>query len=126
MPAPILVVDDDPALRNGISEVLGSENYRVETAAHGREALERLEDTTRESPSALVLDMMMPVMHGWEVLEVMRAQPALAAIPVIVVTTTAAPSQWVEGAPVRAVLTKPFAVEQLLAAVEACGCAKAE
>lgn len=125
MPAPILVVDDDPALRNGISEVLGSENYRVETAAHGREALARLEDTTREPPSALVLDMLMPVMPGWELLEVMRTRPALAHIPVVVVTA-AIPGERNLRAPVRAVLTKPFGVAQLLAALDGCGCAKVE
>jgi CheY-like chemotaxis protein len=123
-PAPILVVDDDPDLRAGISDVLATLNYRVETAVHGADALVRLEDAARELPCALVLDMMMPVMNGWELLAEMRRRPTLAHLPVVVVTAAVSTS-WDAAAPVRSVLSKPFDVAQLLAAVDGCGCTKA-
>jgi len=79
----VLVVDDDPALRDVLESVLEQDGWRVTTAADGHEALAAVE---RERPTAMVLDLMMPRSDGFEVLRVLRKEPATADLPVIVVT----------------------------------------
>lgn len=80
---PILIVDDDPDLRELMSDLLASHGYAVETAADGQEALDYLH-SSRASPSLIILDLMMPRMDGWEFREHQRADPELARIPVVV------------------------------------------
>jgi CheY-like chemotaxis protein len=79
----ILVVDDDPALRDVLSNLLAEDGWRVKTAADGEAALALLQ---REKPTALVLDLMMPRIDGFEVLRTLREQPTTRDLPVIVVT----------------------------------------
>ena len=108
-PRGILVAEDDPDIREAMVEVLSSAGHNVFQAANGREALQIAK---REQLSLAVVDLMMPVMSGWEFLRIMRADPSLAGIPVIV----ASASQEVpEGA--SAYLAKPFGIESLLAAI---------
>lgn len=107
----VLVVDDDAAIRECIAEVLSTEGFDVQEARDGREGLRVLE-TAR--PRVVVLDLMMPVMTGWEFLaEKKQRRPALANIPVIVVTASDRP-----GVETERVLRKPFDLDALLAAVE--------
>ena len=80
----VLVVDDNAALREVMSAALESEGYRVSLAGDGREALEALH--RGPLPDLILLDMMMPGMDGWEFLRKRRHEPALAAIPVLVVS----------------------------------------
>jgi CheY-like chemotaxis protein len=80
---PILVVDDDPALRELLRRTLEREGYTVVEAADGRAALARIEERL---PGLILLDLMMPHMDGFEVLAELRARPAWRAIPVVVVT----------------------------------------
>jgi CheY-like chemotaxis protein len=63
MPATVLVVDDQPDIRNVIAAILEAEGYRVTTAANGREALDRL---AAQPPALVLLDLHTPVMNGWE------------------------------------------------------------
>ena len=79
----VLVVDDDPAIRDVLSNVLIDDGWRVATAADGKAALEAIE---HERPTAMVLDLMMPHLDGFEVLQTVRAQPATRDLPVVVVT----------------------------------------
>jgi CheY-like chemotaxis protein len=79
----ILVVDDDPSLREVLESVLSSDGWRVTTAVDGEAALRALE---RERPAAMVLDLMMPRVDGFGVLDVVRRQPSLRDLPIIVVT----------------------------------------
>ena len=79
----VLVVDDDPALRDVLSTSLAEDGWRAATASDGEAALAALE---RETPAAMVLDLMMPNVDGFEVLRSVRARPALRDMPVIVVT----------------------------------------
>jgi CheY-like chemotaxis protein len=104
----VLVVDDDSAIRETIFEVLSEEGYDVECAANGRDALRLLD--TREPPRLVLLDLMMPVMSGWEVLEAMHEDERLARIPVVVVSAMTAPG--VEGH-----LQKPVDLDRLLSTV---------
>jgi len=80
----VLLVEDDAALRSSLAEVLEAEGFDVATAPNGRAALEVLR--TGPPPSAIVLDLMMPVMDGWDFRHAQLADPALKDIPVVVVT----------------------------------------
>lgn len=111
----ILVVDDDIDLRDVVCDVLRHAGYPVVAASNGREALEQL---AREPSIRLVLlDLMMPVMNGWEFRAAQRARPELASIPTVVLTAAADLSR----TPVEAtaVLQKPVSVKKLLEVVSA-------
>jgi len=80
----VLIVEDDPAIRSSLAEVLEEEGFDVAAAANGRQALDWLRTGPR--PSAIVLDLMMPVMDGWDFRHAQLQDPALERIPVVVVT----------------------------------------
>jgi len=108
----ILVVDDDPDIRDALQLTLEAEGYRVRTAADGAEALDRLE----QDPAALVLlDLMMPVMGGAEFMERVRSDPRLGTLPVLVVTAWPKDAAALPG--VRGVLKKPVDIDELFAQV---------
>ncbi|HEY0582264.1 MAG TPA: response regulator, partial [Chloroflexota bacterium] len=79
----VLVVDDDPALRDVLGSLLSEDGWRVTTASDGEAALAAI---GREKPTAMVLDLMMPRVDGFEVLQQLRAEPTTRDLPVIVVT----------------------------------------
>jgi signal transduction histidine kinase/CheY-like chemotaxis protein len=79
----VLVVDDDPAVHDLLTATLTKENYRLLHARDGAEALEILRKTP---PDVVTLDVMMPKVDGWSVLGMMKSDPALDHIPVIMVT----------------------------------------
>ncbi|MFQ3617837.1 MAG: PAS domain S-box protein [Cyanobacteriota bacterium] len=79
----VLVIDDDPAVRDLVQRYLTKEGFRVETAANGAEGL-RLARQIR--PDAITLDVLMPDTDGWSVLSAFKADPDLAEIPVVVMT----------------------------------------
>jgi CheY-like chemotaxis protein len=81
--AGVLVVDDDPAVRAIVRRVLESEGWRVEEAENGRIALERIAE---RAPSLVLLDLMMPVMDGFEFVMEMRRVEATRSIPIVIVT----------------------------------------
>ena len=80
---PVLVVDDDPVVRDLLRRQLEAEGYRVSEAADGRAALARLREAV---PGVILLDLMMPEMDGFELMEAMRREAGWASIPVIVLT----------------------------------------
>jgi CheY-like chemotaxis protein len=109
----VLVVDDEPDIRQAIQEVLTDEGYTVFTARNGKDALEVL---SRVAPPSLILaDILMPVMDGVELIEHLRRHERLASIPVVVLSaaSTARPP---EG---TMVLRKPIGLDHLLAVVKA-------
>ena len=79
----VLIVDDDPGTIEMVSKDLVQEGYDVQVATHGDEALSLIEDST---PDLILLDLMMPVMDGFDFLEEMRARPEVQDTPVIVLT----------------------------------------
>jgi DNA-binding response OmpR family regulator len=82
--AKVLVVDDEPDIRNLIQHLLSFAGHEVQLASDGAEALMRI---GQERPDAMILDVSMPVMDGFQVLEYMRADPETAEIPVVLVTS---------------------------------------
>jgi DNA-binding NtrC family response regulator len=116
-PKRILVVDDDPDIRQVLLDRMSSFGYVVETAIDGREALDALRQGRFDG---MLLDMRMPEMEGLEVLE--RTQDSHPALPVVMVTATSVKEQvaqaMAEGA--CAYLLKPFDASQLKQVVEQC------
>jgi CheY-like chemotaxis protein len=80
---PVLVVDDDPVVRELLRRQLEAEGYRVSEAGDGRAALTRLREAV---PGVILLDLMMPEMDGFELMEAMRREVGWASIPVVVLT----------------------------------------
>jgi two-component system response regulator MprA len=112
----ILVVDDEPAVREAVDRALRLEGYETELASDGREALEALAD---RAPDALVLDWLMPHVDGLEVCRRLRA--AGDRTPVLVLTARDGVPDRVRGLDAGAddYLVKPFALEELLARLRA-------
>jgi CheY-like chemotaxis protein len=108
----VLIVDDDPDLLDVTSFVIQNEGMSVETARNGEEALALL--GAGRLPALVLLDLMMPVMNGWEFLSAVANDPLLQGIPVVVLT--AAEHAEVPGA--REVLSKPMDLKELLRVVE--------
>jgi CheY-like chemotaxis protein len=80
----ILLVDDDADLRESLAEALEEAGYTVDRAGNGQEALQKLRSHTgAERPVAVLLDLLMPVMNGWQFCQLKRRDPAVADIPVI-------------------------------------------
>ena len=111
----ILVVDDDPDVRDSLSECLSSSGHAVSTAENGQSALEQIGGGLR--PDLILLDLRMPLLDGYQVLERLRASERLRDIPVLLVTA-------VRDVEPRAldrscgVLPKPIRMDRLLAAVD--------
>jgi CheY-like chemotaxis protein len=79
----ILVVDDDDDFREALSEVLGDAGYPVQQAGNGEIALARVQE---EAPGIVLLDLKMPVLDGWGVMERMRGDPRSSAIPILILS----------------------------------------
>jgi CheY-like chemotaxis protein len=84
----ILVVEDDDDIRTTVLEIMGFEGFRAMGASHGAEALELLR-RSEQKPALILLDLMMPLMNGAEFRERQLADPALASIPVVILTADA-------------------------------------
>ncbi|MCS6963093.1 response regulator [Thermoflexus sp.] len=115
--ARLLVVDDDPDARRLIGLVLRRAGHEILYAEDGFHALEVM---SREHPDLIILDLMMPGMDGFEVLEAMRQRKDLVALPVIVLTakTQIAPAAGQKLLNVHAYLTKPVSAETLVQTVQ--------
>ena len=109
----VLIVEDDLDTRDMMSRFLELEGFRVRAAANGQQALEMLQ----ESPNACVilLDLMMPVMDGWEFRRLQVADARLQRIPTIVVS--AAPRDRVREVIADAYVSKPVDMDVLLAQI---------
>jgi len=111
-----LIVDDDVHIRESLSEYLRGEGFDVLAAGHGLEALEVARRGPR--PDVIVLDLLMPVMDGWDFRAAQLASPDLADIPVVVISAAGFTAATVLGQlPVSAYLTKPVNLDSLVAAI---------
>lgn len=112
-PGYILVVDDDEAIREALAEVLEDEGYQVRSAANGREAL-RLLRSAAAAPAVILLDLMMPVMSGWDFREAQRQDAALASIPVVVLSADRDVAAKAASVQAQGYLPKPVSLDTLL------------
>jgi CheY-like chemotaxis protein len=110
----ILLVDDEPSIRETVSFILEMEGYRVVTAGNGDDALEQIR---RLQPPVVLLDAMMPRRDGFDVCRTVKSDPALAATKIVMLTAlgqkTDQEKAMVAGADFY--VTKPFDEEELLA-----------
>lgn len=111
----VLVVDDDPDVREGLELLLGRHGYPVVTAADGTEALDRLR--SQPLPSLILLDLMMPTMNGMELESRLKSDPLWSKIPIVVITGAGARVADRVSAMRLEVIPKPFDIPLLLAAV---------
>ena len=109
----ILLVEDDAAIRQVVADGLALEGYQAEGVSNGREALDWLE---REGPPAVVvLDLLMPIMNGAQLLEKLRADPRWAAVPAVLMSAAMPVREALPRA--DAYLVKPFNFSELVATV---------
>ena len=111
-----MVVEDDEPIRDTLREIIEMEGYRVVTAANGRDALTYLR--AGELPSLMLLDLMMPVMNGWELYGLMQEEATLAAIPVVILT--AAGPRATQSIEMPRVEHKPLRIERLIEMLHDC------
>lgn len=104
----ILVVEDDEGIRNTLHFAIEGEGYQVFAAANGREALDLLSGMPK--PCLILLDLMMPVMNGWEFSKMMQEDSVLATIPIVIVTAYSDQAKTVQS---RGVLKKPVELSRL-------------
>ena len=106
----VLVVDDDAQIRATLSDLLEHEGYAVVRAENGAQALEQLR---RVHPDCMLLDLMMPVMSGWEVIEELQESGEIDDTPIVVVSAMCPPVDC-------ECLQKPVDLDELLNAVARC------
>jgi CheY-like chemotaxis protein len=113
----VLVVDDDPDIRESLETVLGIHGHPVATAADGSEAIQLLRRGSAP-PCLILLDLMMPGMNGFEFRAELEADPLFANIPVIIITGAGVLVDEKAGALHAEVLRKPFDLKALLSTVK--------
>lgn len=111
--AKVLVVDDEPNVLRSLAQYLTIEDFTVETASNGMEALEKVESF---SPELILLDVMMPGMDGFEVLDKVKANPAHAHTPIIMLTAKDQSADVLKGyqSGATSYLVKPFNLDELV------------
>lgn len=116
-PHTVLVVEDEKSTREVLGMLLDAEGFRVVSAANGMEAVRYLV-AAPELPAVIVLDLLMPVMSGTDLLHWLAEDERFSFIPVLIVTAAPFPAELL--GPHHVVLTKPVDVPELMDAVEAC------
>lgn len=106
----VLVVDDELDIADAVKSILEDEGYHVVVCANGREALQRL-DTTR--PDLAIVDIMMPVMNGFETIRAIRKHPEFNKLPVLIMSAID-PSVKPPEYDSAGFLKKPFSLKDLL------------
>lgn len=112
----VLVIDDDPLLLRMLEHRLSVNNFKVETAADGGEGLRAVGEVR---PDVIVLDAMMPVLNGFEVLRGLKEHPEMKSIPVLMLTARKKENDVLQGLSLGAAdyLVKPFAPEELVSRI---------
>ena len=113
----VMVVEDDQDVRQAISEVLEDNAYRSLTASNGQEAIDELRSGPQR-PCLILLDIMMPIMDGWQFRSLQQQDPELSDIPVVVLTAHADIQEAVRRMQAAACLKKPVQLTSLLATID--------
>jgi DNA-binding response OmpR family regulator len=117
LPAPaVLLVEDHESSAAGYAQLFTEAGYRVVCAKNGYEALA---EVSREAPALIVLDLKLPKLDGWDLLERLKGDPTVSSIPIVVVTGDSLPSHhdMVRSRGAAAVFAKPVHPDELLASV---------
>jgi CheY-like chemotaxis protein len=110
---PILVIDDDQAIRSTIADLLEAEGYNVATAINGADGLSVLEQV---DPTLILLDMRMPVLDGWGFARTLQERGI--QVPIVVITAAQDAHRWAREIDAADVVPKPFDLVDLLDTVE--------
>lgn len=117
LPNTVLVVEDDEVIRDTLSQLLQDQGYQVTAAQNGRDALEKL--GAAPAPRMVLMDLMMPIMNGWELLAALRSDERWAKLPVIILSAGGEAHGLLKD-PHVCFLKKPIRMASLLEAVETC------
>lgn len=109
----VLVVEDDRFIRESLLELLQSEGYTAVGSENGQEALDYL-DATSELPSIILLDLMMPIMDGWQFRKLQLQNSRIAHLPVVVLTADAKDKSILN---VQGWIRKPITINEILGTV---------
>lgn len=115
--ATIVLIEDDDDIRDIVAEVLRTEGYTIFSAADGQDGLALVRQLGGQGVSLILLDFMMPILDGSQVLAVLKGDPELEVIPVIVVSAAARQKLATGFQGIAAWLSKPVEMQALLAAV---------
>jgi CheY-like chemotaxis protein len=113
----VMIVEDDADIRNSLLEVLADNDFHPLAASDGSDALAQLKGMDVK-PSLILLDVMMPVMDGWQFRQLQQEDPSLSAIPVVVLTAHGSAPEAARQMAASAFLRKPVTLEKLLSTVE--------
>ena len=113
----VLIVDDDEGIRETVQLALQMENHSTALAAHGGEALDWLD--RHRPPCLILLDLMMPFIDGWQVIDQLRQDDRLARVPVVVITAF---NRDLGSAAALPILRKPIELGDLLSVTASYGC----
>ncbi len=111
----VLVVDDDPVIRETLADVVADEGFAPLLAENGLVALDRLHRGAR--PCLILLDLMMPVMDGWAFIEKMKEDPRLGGVPIAVLSASEI-SRFPPSVPLDHRIRKPFTLDAVLDVLE--------
>ncbi|MEA5551079.1 response regulator transcription factor [Anabaena cylindrica UHCC 0172] len=117
MSAQLLLVDDEPGLREAVKEYLQESGFSVQTASNAREGWDLMQQST---PDLVISDIMMPQVDGYQFLKQLREDPRFQALPVVFLTAKGMTGDRIQGyqAGVDAYLPKPFDPDELVAIIE--------
>jgi CheY-like chemotaxis protein len=118
----VLVVDDYDDARQTVSEALENAGYKVAEAQNGQQALNFMVSRPQELVSLIVLDLQMPIMDGWHLLDVLRCYVKLANIPVLIVTGQDPHLSDIRHPSVVGCLRAPYELKKLISMVDDCLC----
>lgn len=110
----ILIIEDDYAIQCATKDILENCGFKVEVVQNGAEALVFLNANKDSKPGLILLDLMMPVMDGWQFLEKTAKDEHLSSIPVVVCSAVSTFERPIHQKNVKATLLKPISIEQLL------------
>lgn len=110
----VLVVDDDPTIRQLCTDVLEDEGYKVNTASNGQEALELIRS---DGIQVAVVDIMMPVMDGIQLCQILKSQAQTRDLPIIIMSAASILMNKATRNLADGVLVKPFEIDRLVSCV---------
>lgn len=113
----VLIADDNEDVRNISKSILESRNFAVVQATNGEEAVELAQ---RHRPDLIFLDLMMPVLSGWEVAATLKGDAETRAIPLVAITSSEPATEQIREAGFCALITKPVSPPEMVEAVRVC------